>query len=167
MILIHNVVVGRKTVYTLDTSTSSWTASNVTNWDQLSLVKCDTRGMRSRIRGAGHFGHKTFRHHKIGAEVSGHFGTGSKVSVCPKCLVRIVLGPKCPDFSSIHFGTGAEVSRADPKCLVAEMSGNPDPRLCFAIYLQSGPEMISHKSLAALWHINNNQLLNTKFHGLM
>ena len=36
----------------------------------------------------------------------------------PKCLrdwCRSVLG---------HFGTGAEVSRAGPKCPVAEVSGN-------------------------------------------
>ena len=29
----------------------------------------------------GHFGTKTLRHHKIGAEVSGHFGTGTEVSI--------------------------------------------------------------------------------------
>ena len=33
------------------------------------------------LEGAGHFGHRTLRDHKIGAEVSGHFGTGTEVSI--------------------------------------------------------------------------------------
>jgi len=44
---------------------------------------------------------------------------------------KYVPRPNCPGaevsrFFSIlrHFGTGAEVSRAGPKCLVAEVSGN-------------------------------------------
>ena len=84
-----------------------------------------------------HFGTKTLRHHTI------------MIPKCPetKCLVRIVLVPKCADFSSIwcrnvlrHFGTsagvsrtmGAEVSRAGPKCLVAERTVSR----CFAALRQ-------------------------------
>jgi len=71
--------------------------------------------------GAGHFGHKTFRHQDTsapqnwtgtelsighfgpGAEVSGtkalrHFGTKFEENPVHKCLVRVrsVLWPKCP-----------------------------------------------------------------------
>ena len=53
----------------------------------------------------GHFGTKTLRHHKIGAEVSGHFGTGPG----PKCpLDTSVPVPKCPDSSAPkHLDTSA------------------------------------------------------------
>jgi len=47
--------------------------------------------------GAGHFGHRTLRHHKIGAKVSGHFGTGTKVSIRH-------FGPT--EVSIRHFGPG-------------------------------------------------------------
>jgi len=40
---------------------------------------------------AGHFGHKTLQQHKIGTEMSGHFGTATEMSIG-------------------HFGPGAEVS---------------------------------------------------------
>jgi len=40
----------------------------------------------------GHFGPKTFRHHEIGAEMSGQIGTSAKLS-------------------RGHFGTGTELSR--------------------------------------------------------
>ena len=59
------------------------------------------------VSGAGHFGHKTLRHHKIGAEVSGHSGVGSE-ALAQKCLVP------CMRF---WFG-------AAPKCLVTEVSGS-------------------------------------------
>jgi len=61
-------------------------------------------------KGAGHFGHKTLRHHKIVAEVYGYFGTkalrhfGTEFKKNNQlCLVGIVLGPKCPDFSAIQY----------------------------------------------------------------
>jgi len=55
--------------------------------------------------GVGHFGHKTFWHHNIGAEVSGHIAPGSEAeSPVELCLVGIVLGSKCPDFSSSCLG---------------------------------------------------------------
>ena len=49
--------------------------------------------------GAGHFGHRTLRHHRLGAEVSGHFGTKFKPN--HRCTELV------------------------PKCRVAEVSGNP------------------------------------------
>ena len=72
---------------------------------------------------SGHFGIKPPR----------HFGTESLVKLC---LVGIVLGPNCPDFSSIRCrsvlrqcGTGAEMSHAEVSwcrsvTLMAEVSGN-------------------------------------------
>jgi len=47
----------------------------------------------------GHFGPKTFRHHEIGAEVSGQIGTSAELS-------------------RGHFGTGTELSRPPAAALL-------------------------------------------------
>ena len=74
--------------------------------------------------GAGHFGHTTIRHHKIGAEVfgpgpelSGNLGTKFKPNHrFSLCLVRIVLGPKCPDFSSIWYRSVLKAKTLRHRC---------------------------------------------------
>jgi len=58
----------------------------------------------------GHFGAKTLRHHKIGAEVSGHFGTGTEVCIGhfgtrPLRHFGTKFKPKSVAEVSEHFGT--------------------------------------------------------------
>jgi len=109
-------------------------------FDSISNGEPDTSATRR-------FGTKTLRHQLL-AE-----------SPVELCLVGIVPGPKCPNFSSIWcrsvsyhvfgaevFWDGAEVSYVGPKCLVAEASGK--------ITIECIDEHASHsfnRSHIALW----------------
>jgi len=50
-----------------------------------------------------------------------------------------------------HFGTGTEVSRAGPKCLVAEVSGNPIIGL--AMNLSWGHSSLGRALLTTKWSL--------------
>ena len=72
----------------------------ILKWKKWSAYTNDTPLWKADVcLGAGHFGHKTLRHHKIGAEaeVSVHFGTGTEVSMDNEVSIG-------------HFSTVAKVS---------------------------------------------------------
>jgi len=74
-------------------------------------------------RGAGHFGHKTLRRHKIDAEVSGHFGTKSLRHVGTKFKPNHRWNFVSSDLSWVR-SVQTFLDPVVPKCLVAEVSGN-------------------------------------------